>query len=84
MAEKIIAELSGKMARFALSKGEHPLTSVGKEESDLSSEAVEVLMQLQYSKAVAEEMVQKALMANPKIKNSNALISVIFNQETGK
>lgn len=84
LAEKIIAELSGKMARFALSKGEHSLTSVGKEESDLASEAVEVLLQLQYSKAVAEEMVQKALIANPKIKNSNALISAIFNQESGE
>ncbi len=83
LAEKIIAELSGKMARFALSKGEHPLTSVSKEISDLSSEAIEVLLQLQYTKALAEEMVQKALVANPKIKTSNALISAIFNQETG-
>ncbi len=84
LADKIIAELSGKMARFALSKGEHPLTSVSKEESDLSSEAIEVLIQLQYTKALAEEMVQKALNANPKIKTSNALISAIFNQEAGE
>ena len=84
LADKIIAELSGKMARFALSKGDHPLTSAGKVESDLSSEAVEVLLQLQYSKLLAEEMVQKALAANPKIKTSNALISAIFNQEAGE
>ncbi|MCP4706681.1 MAG: hypothetical protein GY865_18940 [candidate division Zixibacteria bacterium] len=83
LAEKIIAELSGKMARFALSKGEHPLTSVGKADSDLASEAVEVLLQLQYNKALAEEMVQKALVANPKVKTSNALISAIFSQEAG-
>lgn len=83
LAEKIIAELSGKMARFALSKGEHPLTSVSKEQSDLSTEAVEVLLQLQYTKALAEEMVQKALVANPKVKTSNALISAIFSQEAG-
>ncbi len=84
LADKIIAELCGKMARFALSKGDVPLTSVSKEESDLSSEAIEVLLQLQYNKALAEEMVQKALSANPKIKTSNALISAIFSLETGK
>ena len=84
LADKVIAELCGKMARFALSKGEHPLTSVGKEEADLLTEAVEVLLQLQYSKALADEMVQKALAANPKIKTSNALISAIFNQEAGE
>lgn len=84
LADKIIAELSGKMARFALSKGEHPLTSVGKEQFDLLSEAVEVLLQLQYSRVLADEMVQKALSANPKIKTSNALISAIFNQAAGE
>ena len=84
LADKVIAELCGKMARFALSKGEHPLTSVGKEEADLFTEAIDVLLQLQYSKALAEEMVQKALAANPKIKTSDALISAIFSQETGK
>jgi len=82
LADKVIAELCGKMARFALSKGEHALTSISKEESDLQMEAVEVLLQLQYSRGAAEAMVQKALAANPKIKNSEALISAIFSQET--
>ena len=74
------------MARFALSKGEQPLTSVSREEADLLSEAMDVLMQLQYSRAAAEKMIQKAIAANPKIKSSNALISAIFSQEamTGK
>jgi len=82
LADKVIAELCGKMARFALSKGEHALTSISKEESDLQMEAVEVLLQLQYSRVAAEAMVQKALAVNPKIKNSEALISAIFSQET--
>lgn len=82
LADKVIAELSGKMARFALSKGEQPLTSVSKEESDLQMEAVEVLMQLQYSRTTAEAMVQKALAHNPNIRSSDALISAIFSQET--
>jgi Holliday junction DNA helicase RuvA len=82
LADKVIAELCGKMARFALSKGEHALTSVSKEESDLQLEAVEVFLQLQYSRVAAEAMVQKALAVNPKIKNSEALISAIFSQET--
>lgn len=83
MADKIIAELSGKMARFALSKGEQPLTAVGKDKEDMFVEAVEVLMQLQYNRVSAEEMIQKALKINPKIKNTEELISMIFKIEAG-
>ncbi len=83
MADKIIAELSGKMARFALSKGEQPLASSGKEKSDMYTEAIEVLLQLQYNRITADEMIEKAMKANPKIKNTEELISTIFRLEAG-
>ena len=82
LADKVIAELSGKMAKYALSKGEQPLTSVSREEAELVSEAVEVLVQLQYSRGAAEKMVQKAMESHRKIKSAEELISIIFSQET--
>lgn len=81
LAEKVVAELNGKMARFALSRTGTPLTSVRKEKADIFTEAVEILVQLQYNKAEAEKVVEKALAANPKIDATDKLISIIFGQE---
>ncbi len=83
LAEKVIAELNGKMARFALSKTEQPLTVIRKEQADLMNEAVEVLVQLQYKASEAEKMVLRALESNPKIDTTEKLIAIIFRQEAG-
>ena len=83
LAEKVIAELNGKMARFALSKTEQPLTVIRKEQADLMNEAVEVLVQLQYKASEAEKMVLRALESNPKIDSTEKLIAIIFRQEAG-
>lgn len=85
MAEKVIAELNGKMTKFALSKAERPLTSAEKDRTDLYDDAVEVLMQLQYSRADAEKMIDKALAARNDIDNVEEMINYIFSQiTTGK
>ncbi len=81
LADKVIAELNGRMARFALSKGEVPLTTAHREKADTFDEAVEVLVQLQYSQTEAQRLVDKALKANPKINSTEDLISAIFSQE---
>ncbi len=81
LAEKAIAELNGKMARFALSKEEHPLTVPSREKASFILEAMEVLLQLQYKRPEAEKMVDSALRANPKIDSAEKLISAIFNME---
>lgn len=80
-AEKIIAELHGKTAKFALSRNEEPLTSSRPPESALASEAIEVLLQLQYSQNEAHQMVEAAISKNPKIDKSEDLISFIFQNE---
>lgn len=84
LAEKVIAELHGKMARFALSKAEKPLTSMRKEKADIFDEAVEVLLQLQYGRVEAEKTVERALSANRKIDSTEQLISAIFGQESAR
>lgn len=85
LAEKIIAELNGKTAKYALSKSTEALTSVGATGttavSPIESDALEVLLQLQYRKSEAEQMIANALEANPKIKKVEDLISVVFKTE---
>jgi Holliday junction DNA helicase RuvA len=82
MAEKVIAELHGKMTKFALSKTERPLTSAEKDKTDLYDDAVEVLMQLQYSRNDAEKMIDKALAARNDIDTVEEMINYIFSQVT--
>ena len=81
LAEKIVAELNGKVAKFALSKEERPLTKGKPEPVAHVEEAIEVLTQLQYSRPEAERMIEQALKAKPKIAKVEDLITVIFQNE---
>jgi Holliday junction DNA helicase RuvA len=83
LADKVIAELNGKMARFALSKAQQPLSAERKEKSDLYDDAVEVLLQLQYNQSDARKMIERALKDNPKLESVEDLINVIFSSEAG-
>lgn len=78
LADKIIAELCGKTAKFALVRGSEPLAASETTPPPFADEAMEVLAQLQYTRNEAKEMVEAALKANPKICRAEDLISVIF------
>lgn len=85
LAEKIIAELHGKTAKFALSKEDQPLAKTkpmgGGAAVPFFDEALEVLTQLQYKPNEAREMIDKAIKNNAKISGVEALISHIFKNE---
>lgn len=82
LAEKIIAELHGKTAKFALSKADEPLaidrTHVHK---SFEADAMDILLQLQYNRAEAQKMIESAVKANPEIDGTEELISFIFKNE---
>jgi Holliday junction DNA helicase RuvA len=82
-AEKIIAELHGKTARFALSRSAEPLAVKESKQAPFVEEALEVLLQLQYPRSDAEKMIDSALSGNGKIKTAEELIQVIFKTELG-
>ena len=84
LADKIIAELHGKTAKFALSRKAEPLAVSERPATPFASEAIEVLLQLQYSRSEAEAMIRKALKANPRIDSVEQLIAVIFKNEQNK
>lgn len=80
LAEKIIAELHGKTAKYALAKESEPLAVAKPPKSQLESDAVDVLLQLQYRRPEAEEMVANAMKHNPKLDSVEDLIAAIFKQ----
>ncbi|MBU8934840.1 MAG: hypothetical protein KOO62_12695 [candidate division Zixibacteria bacterium] len=96
LAEKIVAELHGKVAKFALSKETEALS---KDKKKLSTEpfieeALEVLSQLQYTRTEAQKMIDLALQnlpnlgqpesGQPKIGRVEDLIAIVFRNERQK
>jgi Holliday junction DNA helicase RuvA len=84
LADKIIAELHGKVAKFALSKEDRPLSKGKVEPEPFVEEALEVLLQLQYSRTEAQQMIDFALKSRPKLNKVEDLITIIFRNEQQK
>jgi len=79
-AKEIVAKLQGKMGKFTLMKDrvEAPVSSTGS--GDIEEEALHILLQLQYKKAEAEEMIKKAIERSPKLVSSEELLNEIYKQ----
>ena len=79
-AEQIIAELKGKVAKFALMKDEklQESESVSLESDDFREEALMILQQLEYKRTEATQMVDKALRSNKTFKSVEELIQQIY------
>lgn len=77
-ARQIIATLQGKAGKFALLQDED-FAAESKPKEDIQIEATEVLLQLGYKRAEAQDMVKRAVeMASPKPKTSEELIQTIY------
>jgi Holliday junction DNA helicase RuvA len=81
LAEKIIAELRGKTARFALAKEREPLAASEKK-PDFADEVMMILLQLQYRRSEAQAMLDRALATGKRFKSSEDLLNQIFRQST--
>ncbi len=81
MAEKIIAELSGKATRFALSRSDRPLSIPEKQKIDFEDEIFDILSQLGYKPNEVDNMLKRAVTAHPDITNTEEMMSVIFSME---
>jgi Holliday junction DNA helicase RuvA len=78
-AKEIIAKLQGKVGKFGLIQDK--VTGKILFKDDLKKEAVEVLLQLQYKKTEAEEMVKKALEKKPELNTAEELLNEIYKQK---
>jgi len=82
-AQKIIIELKGKVAKFALLREEDipELQAVSGGGAEYLREAVEILKQLQYSEGEAESIVHRISTARPDIDSAEELIQEVFRRQ---
>lgn len=82
-AQKIVVELKGKAARFALldEEGLKRAQSPGLE-AEYQRDAVDILVQLQYNVSEADTLVRQTVRRHPDIATAEELIQQIFKQQT--
>lgn len=78
-AKEIIAKLQGKMGKFGLIKDAKAQVK-SKIEEDIKTEALEVLLQLQYKKQEAKEMINKAVERASNINTTEELLNEVYRQ----
>ena len=81
MAERISTELRGKMAKFALAPTEEPLSVEKESPSELRIEALQVLEQLEYSRAEAQRMVAEVFGKHKSLKSIDEFLRKVFEQQ---
>ena len=82
-AREVIAKLQGKVGKFALLQDTAD-TAVLKGKEDIEGEAMGVLLQLQYKKFEAKNMISEALRRNPDIKTPEDLLNEVYKQKSRK
>lgn len=79
-ARQIIAKLQNKVGKFGLMQDKHagkmPIVK-----NDVKSEAIAVLLQLQYKKKEAEFMIDRAFANNPKVDSCEGLLNEVYKQK---
>jgi len=79
-AREIVAKLQRKVGKFGLIQDE----KVGEKRpksTDIEEEALAVLMQLQYKKSEAVDMLKKALARSPDIQTTEELLNEVYKQK---
>ncbi len=88
-AKEIIAKLQGKMGKFGLMRSEKNSgngshVAEAAPSSTIQAEALEILIQLQYKKEEAREMVQKALSRKPDAGSAEEILNEVYRQKKEK
>lgn len=77
MADMIVAELKGKLSKFALLK-EDRIIRAQEETVGLREEVLDVLLQLGYRSTEAQKMIEDTLIKHPGCENAEDIINHIF------
>ena len=81
-AKEIVAKLQGKVGKYALIQiQEASPVAAEAGRSALEDEAVAVLVQLEYKKSEAKDMVRSALERNPKARSVEELLNEVYRQQ---
>jgi Holliday junction DNA helicase RuvA len=79
-AERIVTELRGAMAKFALAPSDEPLSIEKEPASELRAEAGQVLEQLEYSRGEAQRMVADIFAKHKNLKSIEEFLRQVFEQ----
>jgi Holliday junction DNA helicase RuvA len=80
-AKEIVAKLQGKVGKFGLIQDKRLVSEAGPDVPAWQSEALQVLLQLQYKKQEAKDMIQKALDRAPHLQTTEELLNEIYKQK---
>ena len=80
-AERIVTELRGKMAKFALAHKEEPLAIERESTSELQGEALQVLTQLEYSRGEAQRIIDVTFARHKNLKTVEEFLKKVFDQQ---
>ena len=81
-AREIIAKLQGKVARFGLIREPGAVRQGPIGLSDFKSQGLEVLLQLQYRREEALQMIDRALSNNKTIRSAEELLNEVYRQKS--
>ncbi|OGX38901.1 MAG: hypothetical protein A3C36_03810 [Omnitrophica WOR_2 bacterium RIFCSPHIGHO2_02_FULL_52_10] len=79
-AKEIVAKLQGKVGRFGLIQDKRMVKEETRAAPLWQEEALEVLMQLQYKRQEAEQMIRKAISNAKSIQTAEELLNEIYKQ----
>lgn len=79
-AKEIVAKLQGKVGKFGLIQDKRVVREAGHAVPVWQEEALDVLLQLQYKKHEANEMIQKAMKRSQDIRTTEELLNEIYRQ----
>ena len=84
-AKEIVAKLQGKVGKYALMHASDapPSRPVDEGSTAMEDEATAILVQLEYKKSDAKEMVRAARARNPKARSSEELLNAVYRQQRG-
>ena len=83
-AKEIVAKLQGKMGKFGLMKTIATAAKPKDTAEALKEEAFEVLLQLQYKKEEARQMIDKAFLRNPALSTSEEILNEVYRQKRAR
>lgn len=76
-AREIIAKLQGKVGKFCLMR-DRASRDLPKIKEDIKEEALNVLIQLQYKKSEAGDMIEKAIRRNPEVSSCEEILNEVY------
>ena len=76
-AREIVAKLQGKVGKFGLIQDRF-LTDAPKVKEDIKEEALSVLLQLQYKKNEAKDMIEKAIKRNSDVSSCEDILNEVY------